>query len=136
YGPYDPGLVSAGAQPDWHMLFLEGSLRLMPGQTEFVIGGYTLSLNVLIPGSAVPGLLFTFFGAYPFIERYVTKYTRDHHILYRPRCVPTRTGLVVDVLSMFFVLLGAGANDILATHFQLNLNQITWACRILFFVLP
>src|SRR5699024_387610 len=35
-----------------------------------------------------------------------------------------------------FVLLGAGANDILATHFQLNLNQITWAFRILFFVLP
>ncbi len=136
YGPYDPGLVSAGAQPDWYMLFLEGSLRLMPGQTEFVIGGYTLSLNVLIPGAVVPGLLFTFFGAYPFIERYVTKDTGEHHILDRPRNVPTRTGLGVAVLSMFFVLLGAGANDILATHFHLNLNQITWAFRILFFVLP
>ena len=31
YGPYDPSPVSAGAQPDWYMLFLEGSLRLMPG---------------------------------------------------------------------------------------------------------
>ena len=31
YGPYDPSPVSAGAQPDWYMLFLEGALRLMPG---------------------------------------------------------------------------------------------------------
>src|SRR5699024_5228396 len=29
YGPYDPSIVSAGAQPDWYMLFLEGSLTLM-----------------------------------------------------------------------------------------------------------
>ena len=34
YGPYDPSPVSAGAQPDWYMLFLEGSLRLMPGFAE------------------------------------------------------------------------------------------------------
>src|SRR5699024_2288532 len=135
YGPYDPGLVSAGAQPDWYMLFLEGTLRLMPGW-EFVIGGYTLSLNVLIPGAIVPGVLITFFGAYPFIERYVTKDTGEHHILDRPRNVPTRTGLGVAVLAAFVVLLGAGANDLLATHFHLNLNQITWAFRVLFFVLP
>ena len=37
YGPYDPAPVSAGAQPDWYMLFLEGSLRLTPGQLEVVL---------------------------------------------------------------------------------------------------
>ena len=74
YGPYDPSPVSAGAQPDWYMLFLEGALRLMPGQgTEWVIGGFTLSLNVLIPAVVVPGLLFTLLALYPFVEAFVTE---------------------------------------------------------------
>lgn len=136
YGPYDPGLVAAGAQPDWYMLFLEGTLRLMPGQTEFVIGGYTLSLNILIPGAVIPGILITFFGAYPFIERFVTKDTGEHHVLDRPRNVPVRTALGVAVLTAFMVLLGAGANDLLATHFHLSLNGITLWFRVLFFVAP
>src|SRR5690625_5010352 len=135
YGPYDPGLVSAGAQPDWYMLFLEGTLRLMPGW-EFVIGGYTLSLNILVPGAIIPGVLITFFGAYPFIERFVTKDTGEHHILDRPRNVPTRTALGVAIITAFFVTLGAGANDLLATHFQLSLNGITLWFRVLFFVAP
>lgn len=136
YGPYDPGLVSAGAQPDWYMLFLEGTLRLMPGQTEWVIGGYTLSMNILVPGAIIPGLLITFFGAYPFIERYVTKDTGEHHILDRPRNVPVRTALGVAFLTAFLVTLGAGANDLLATHFHLSLNGITLWFRVLFFVAP
>ncbi|HLS73746.1 MAG TPA: cytochrome b, partial [Actinomycetaceae bacterium] len=58
HGPYDPSPVGAGAQPDWYMLFLEGGLRLMPGW-EFVVAGFTVSLNILIPGVVVPGILFT-----------------------------------------------------------------------------
>ncbi|MFV0254000.1 MAG: cytochrome b [Beutenbergiaceae bacterium] len=136
YGPFDPALVSAGAQPDWYMLFLEGSLRLMPGQPEFVIFGWTLSLNVLIPAVVVPGALFTFLGAYPFIEGAVTKDTGEHHVLDRPRNAPTRTALGVAMLSVFFVLLVAGSNDLVATHFGLSLNAITWVLRVLFFALP
>lgn len=136
YGPFDPALVSAGAQPDWYMLFLEGSLRLMPGQPEFVILGWTLSLNVLIPAVVIPGLLFTFLGAYPFIEAAVTKDTGEHHVLDRPRNAATRTSLGAAFLSVFIVLLVAGANDLVATHFGLSLNAITWVLRVLFFVLP
>jgi ubiquinol-cytochrome c reductase cytochrome b subunit len=136
YGPFDPALVSAGAQPDWYMLFLEGSLRLMPGQTEFVIAGYTLSLNVLIPALVVPGLLFTFLAAYPFIEAAVTKDMGEHHVLDRPRNVPTRTALGAALLSVFFVLLVAGSNDLVATHFGLSLNAITWVLRFAFFLVP
>ncbi|MGO1316016.1 MAG: cytochrome bc1 complex cytochrome b subunit [Cellulomonadaceae bacterium] len=136
YGPYDPSPVSAGAQPDWYMLFLEGSLRLMPGQTEYVIGGYTLSLNVLIPAVVVPGLLFTFIAAYPFLEAAVTKDKREHHVLDRPRNVPVRTGLGVALLTAFFILILAGSNDLIATHFMLSINQITWAFRVLLFLGP
>ena len=135
YGPYDPSIVGAGAQPDWYMLFLEGSLRLMPGW-EFVIGGYTLSLNILVPGVVIPGVLFTFLALYPFIEQSVTKDSGEHHLLDRPRNVATRTALGAGFLSIWFVLIGAGSNDLISTHFNVSLNLITWIFRILFFVLP
>jgi ubiquinol-cytochrome c reductase cytochrome b subunit len=137
YGPFDPSPVSAGAQPDWYMLFLEGSLRLMPGQAEFVTwGDYTVPLNVLIPAVVVPGLLFTFLFVYPFLEAAVTKDKREHHVLDRPRNVPVRTGLGVAFHTAFIILALAGSNDLIATHFHMSINTITWAFRILFFVGP
>ncbi|WP_182111340.1 MULTISPECIES: ubiquinol-cytochrome c reductase cytochrome b subunit [unclassified Actinotalea] len=137
YGPYDPSPVAAGAQPDWYMLFLEGALRLMPGQgTEWVIGGYTLSLNVLVPAVVVPGVLFTLLAAYPFIEAWATGDKREHHVLDRPRNAPVRTAVGVAILMAFFILILAGSNDIIATHFGMSINDITWAFRILFFVAP
>ncbi len=136
YGPYDPSPVSAGAQPDWYMLFLEGALRLMPGQTEYMIGPYTLSLNVLIPAMVVPGILFTLLGAYPFIEAFATGDKREHHVLDRPRNRPFRTAFGVSLLTAFFILVLAGANDLIATHFDLSINDITWTFRVLLFVAP
>ncbi|HEY9267758.1 MAG TPA: cytochrome bc complex cytochrome b subunit [Mycobacterium sp.] len=137
YGPFDPSPVSAGAQPDWYMLFLEGSLRLMPGQgTEWVIFGYTLPLNVLIPAVVIPGILFTFLIVYPFLEARVTGDDREHHVLDRPRNKPARTGLGVAFLTAFIILALAGSNDLIATHFGLSINSITWVFRILLFVGP
>jgi ubiquinol-cytochrome c reductase cytochrome b subunit len=136
YGPYDPSPISAGAQPDWYMLFLEGSLRLMPGFTEVVIGGYTLSLNVIIPAMVVPGILFTLLAAYPFIEAFATGDKREHHVLDRPRNHPFRTAFGVSILTAFFILVLAGSNDLIATHFHMSLNDITWAFRVLIFLGP
>lgn len=136
YGSYDPAPISAGAQPDWYMLFLEGSLRLMPGQAEVVIGGYTLPLNVLIPGLVVPLLLLGPLAVYPFVEAYATGDKREHHLLDRPRNAPFRTAYGMSILAAFFVLVLAGSNDIIATHFHLSLNDITWTLRFAFFIVP
>ncbi|MEU4362087.1 cytochrome bc complex cytochrome b subunit [Promicromonospora sp. NPDC023987] len=137
YGPYDPSPVSAGAQPDWYMLFLEGSLRLMPGAgTEWVIAGYTLPLNVLVPAVVIPGILFTFLIVYPFLEARVTNDDKEHHVLDRPRNKPVRTALGVAFLAAFIILALAGSNDLIATHFALSINAITWVFRVLFFVGP
>jgi ubiquinol-cytochrome c reductase cytochrome b subunit len=136
YGPYDPSPVSAGAQPDWYMLFLEGALRLMPGQTEIVLGQYTLSLNILIPAVVVPGVLFTALALYPFIESLATGDKREHHVLDRPRNAPFRTAFGVSLLTAFFILVLAGSNDLIATHFHLSINDITWVFRVLLFVGP
>ncbi|MGO1402933.1 MAG: cytochrome bc1 complex cytochrome b subunit [Flaviflexus sp.] len=135
YGGYDPSPVSAGAQPDWYMLFLEGALRLMPGW-EFEWLGFTFSMSILIPGVVIPGILFTALAAYPFIEAYATGDKREHHILDRPRNVPVRTAIGCIIIVEFFILVIAGSNDILATHFELSLNGITWALRIAFLIAP
>jgi ubiquinol-cytochrome c reductase cytochrome b subunit len=136
YGPFDPSPVSAGAQPDWYMLFLEGALRLMPGQAEVVIWGFTLSLNVIIPAMVVPGILFTLLALYPFIESAATGDKREHHLLDRPRNAPFRTSFGVGLLAAFVVLILAGSNDIIATQFHLSINDITQVFRVLIFVAP
>jgi ubiquinol-cytochrome c reductase cytochrome b subunit len=136
YGPYDPSPVTAGAQPDWYMGFTEGALRLMPGFPEIHAFGYTLSLNVFIPGVLLLGALFTIAGAYPFIEAWVTKDKREHHLLDRPRNAPTRTALGVMAISFYLVLFLAGGNDLIATHFHLSINDITNTFQILLFVAP
>lgn len=136
YGPFDPSIVGAGAQPDWYMLFLEGGLRLMPGQAEFVIGQYTVSANILVPGVVIPGLLFTVLALWPFIEAFATGDKREHHVLDRPRNAPFRTAFGVAFLTAFMVLLLAGSNDLIATHFHLSINDITWVLRFMLFIAP
>jgi ubiquinol-cytochrome c reductase cytochrome b subunit len=117
------------------MLFLEGGLRLMPGW-EFVIGQYTVSMNILVPGVVIPGLLFTVLALWPFIEAFATGDTREHHVLDRPRNAPFRTAFGVAFLTAFMILVLAGSNDLIATHFHLSINDITWTFRVLFFVAP
>ncbi|MCI9887832.1 ubiquinol-cytochrome c reductase cytochrome b subunit [Micrococcales bacterium 31B] len=136
YGPYDPSPIGAGSQPDWYMLFLEGTLRLMPGFAEYQIGGFTLSLNVLVPALVAPAILFIFLMAWPFIEAWVTGDRGEHHLLDRPRNAPTRTGLGVAWVVAYFIMCLAGSNDIIATHFHLSINDITNVFRGLIFIGP
>ena len=136
FGPYDPSPVSAGAQPDWYMLFLEGGLRLVPGWTEFELGGFTWSFNILIPGVIIPGILFTALALYPFIESWATGDKREHHVLERPRNAPVRTGIGVALIVSFLVLALAGSNDVIATHFHLSINDITKFFRVFIILGP
>src|SRR5690606_8284666 len=137
YGPYDPSPVSAGTQPDRYILFVDGALRLMPGPGwEWVIGGYTLSMNLLIPAVIVPGILFTLLFAWPFVEARVTGDHGEHHVLDRPRHRPVRTAAGVAIFTAFLVCALAATNDLIATHFSLSIFAITWVLRVLLFVGP
>jgi ubiquinol-cytochrome c reductase cytochrome b subunit len=135
YGPYDPSPVSAGTQPDWYILFIDGGLRLMPGlEPQFL--GYTLSLNVLVPALVLPLVFVLALVAYPFIEAWVTGDRREHHLADRPRNAPTRTGLGVMSIVAYLVLTLAAANDIIATHFGLSINDLTQLFRVGLFLFP
>src|SRR5690242_11727797 len=57
FGPYKGEVVSAAAQPDWYMWFVDGGLRLWPAW-EIRAYGYTLPV-VFIPATLIPGLMVT-----------------------------------------------------------------------------
>ncbi|WTO37738.1 cytochrome bc complex cytochrome b subunit [Streptomyces achromogenes] len=133
-GPYRPDEVSTGAQPDWYMGMAEGLIRAMPGW-EINFWGHTLVLGVFIP-LVVFGLMLMAIAVYPFVEAWITGDRREHHILDRPRNAATRTAFGVAWLTLYFVMLIGGGNDIVATHFHLSINAVTWFVRISYFVGP
>jgi ubiquinol-cytochrome c reductase cytochrome b subunit len=136
YGSYDPSPVTAGSQPDWYMGWLDGAVRLTPGFFEVTLLGFTLSLNILIPALIIPGLITMPMILYPWIEQWVTGDRREHHLLDRPRNVPTRTGFGVMAITFYLLLLISGGNDIIAAQLHLSINDITNVLRLLVFVLP
>jgi ubiquinol-cytochrome c reductase cytochrome b subunit len=135
YGPYNPAEVTAGSQPDWYMGWLEGAVRLMPG-FESTWWGVTFSWNLIIPALLIPPLFVTIVAAYPFIEQWITGDKREHHVLDRPRNQPTRTGVGAAFITFYAVLWLAGGNDVIATHFAVELNQVTYVLRALVIIGP
>lgn len=145
YGPYDPSPVSAGTQPDWYIGFVDGALRLMPGYLgnfsfEWIIpfpwGDNTLVLSVLLPALVPAGVLFMVMFAWPWIERWVTKDNREHHLLDRPRNAPFRTAMGAAGVVFYCVMWAAASSDLIATHFHVALNDVTYWLRALFFLGP
>jgi len=135
YGPYNPAEVTAGSQPDIYMGWVEGAVRIMPAwESEFL--GLTWSWNIFIPGVVMLTSLFVVLALYPFIEQWVTKDRREHHLLERPRNAPVRTAFGVAGITFYGLMLIAGGNDIIALVFQLDIYAITWFMRIAVFVGP
>ena len=135
YGPYTPSEITAGSQPDWYILFLEGALRIFPNWETNVLG-YTFSWNVLIPAVVLPGIMFTVMALYPWIERWATGDGSEHNLLDRPRNAPVRTALGAMALSFYVLLVIGGSNDIIASNFEVSLNAVTRVLQVLVFVVP
>ncbi|MEV8354397.1 cytochrome bc complex cytochrome b subunit [Streptomyces niveus] len=134
YGPYHPDQVGAGAQPDWYMGVADGFLRVMPGW-EINAWGHTLALDNFLPLLVGVGF-FLALGLYPVLEAWVTGDHQEHHVLDRPRNRPVRTALGAAWLSVYAVGMVAWANDLIATHFHVSVNAVTWAVRVAVFVAP
>ncbi|MEO8889066.1 MAG: cytochrome b, partial [Jatrophihabitantaceae bacterium] len=122
------------SQPDWYMMFLDGSTRLVPSW-EIRLWGYDLP-PLFWPTVVLPGIMFTLAGIYPFLEAKMTRDTRSHNLLQRPRDVPVRTSLGAMAITFYLVLFLSGGNDIIAKAFDISLNAMTWGGRIFLLVLP
>ena len=135
WGPYNPAQVSSASQPDWYVMFLDGSTRLFPAWDINLPGNYQIPA-LFWPTVVLPGILFTLLALYPMIERKLTRDTASHHLLQRPRDVPVRTSLGAMALTFYVVLLISGGNDVIAEKFDISLNAMTWAGRIGLVILP
>ena len=135
YGPYDPSPISAGTQPDWYIGFADGALRLIPHGWEFMLGPYTVSMNILIP-ILILVVFLVLVAAYPFIEAWVTGDKREHHMADRPRNAPTRTAIGAAGVTFYAVLWAAASSDLIATHFLVTIEAVITVLQILFFVAP
>ena len=135
YGPYDPSPVSAGTQPDWYIGWLDGALRLAPSNLDISVFGFMIPMGVMIP--LVVSLVFlALVGAYPFIEKWVTKDDREHHVLDRPRNAPTRTAIGAAGVTFYGVLWAGASTDLIAIFFQMSLNHVLVSMQILLLIGP
>jgi ubiquinol-cytochrome c reductase cytochrome b subunit len=134
FGPYKPAVVAAASQPDWYVMFLDGSTRLFP-PWEIDIFGYTIPA-MFWPTLVLPGILTVLPMIYPFLEARKLKDKQMHHLLQRPRDVPARTALGSMAITFYLVLAISGANDVIAEKFDISLNAMTWAGRIGILLLP
>ncbi|MBE9373151.1 cytochrome bc complex cytochrome b subunit [Saccharopolyspora sp. HNM0983] len=133
-GPYIASQVSAASQPDWYMIWTDGSSRLWPAW-EVYLGPFTIPA-VFFPTVLFMGMIFTVAAMYPMIERKLSKDDAHHNLLQRPRDVPVRTSLGVMAITFFMILMISGVNDIVAFQFDISLNAMTWGGRIGLLLLP
>jgi ubiquinol-cytochrome c reductase cytochrome b subunit len=134
YGPFDPTTVSAPAQPDWYVGWLDGALRIFP-PIEFTVLGITIP-SPFIPGVVLPGIAFAVFTLWPFIEARISGDRREHHLLDRPRDAPVRTSVGVAAVVLFVLLTVAGGNDVLAVIFDVPVEGLTHALQGAVILLP
>ena len=132
-GPYNPAQVSAGSQPDIYMLWTDGAARVMPAW-ELYIGRYTIPAIFWVAIMLL--VLVVLLVTYPFIEQKLTGDDLHHNLLQRPRDVPVRTSLGMMAISFYFLLTISGMNDLIAYHFQISLNAMTWVGRIGLVIVP
>ena len=144
YGPYDPSPVQAGTQPDWYIGWFDGALRLMPG----VLGDFSFKWDIPLPWgvNSIPlavllpmipiGLLMVGMIVWPWIERWITRDDREHHLLDRPRNAPFRTAAGVAGVIFYCVMWAAASSDLIATHFHMSLNDVLYILRFLYFAGP
>jgi ubiquinol-cytochrome c reductase cytochrome b subunit len=134
FGPYKAGVVSSASQPDWYVMFLDGSARLMP-PWDIHLGPYTIPA-IFWPTVVLPGILSIVPMLYPFIEARRLKDKGIHNLLQRPRDVPARTALGAMAIAFYCVLLISGGNDVVAYKLNISLNAMTWIGRIGILVAP
>ncbi|MFG2051906.1 cytochrome b N-terminal domain-containing protein [Micromonospora sp. NPDC048935] len=137
FGPYEAWVVSAASQPDWYVMFLDGSTRLMPAwEINIPIGdGYVIP-PLFWPTVVLPGIMVGLSTMYPFLEARHLKDRKSHNLLQRPRDVPARTAVGAMAVAFYIVLTLSGGNDVIADKFQISLNAMTWAGRIGLLVVP
>jgi ubiquinol-cytochrome c reductase cytochrome b subunit len=134
WGPFSPAAVTAPAQPDWYVGWVEGALRVFP-PVEFRLFGYLVPAPFL-PGVALPGLTFLVLYLWPWLDRRLTGDRGRYQLLDRPRDHPGRVAVGAWALSFYALLLAAGADDVAARVWHVPVLTVMRTLRVLVLVVP
>jgi ubiquinol-cytochrome c reductase cytochrome b subunit len=135
WGPYEVGLSTNGAQPDWYLGWLIGALRLVPG-FDVTVGDFTLVPNPFWGGALFPLVVFFVLAIYPWAERRLTRDQRFHNLLDRPREAPNRTAFGAAFFTWVFLVFFAGSADRVYVFLSLDYTAQIWVYRIVVWLLP
>jgi len=129
YGPFHPWVGTNGAQPDWYLGWLIGSLRLIP-PLEIHLFGYTLLPNPFFGGILFPTVIFIVLYGWPALERRVTGDHARHDLIDRPRDNPTRTAIGAAFFSWVAIIFVAGSADRILVSVGIPYSSQLWFFRI------
>ena len=135
WGPYQVGLSTNGAQPDWYLGWLIGALRLVPG-FDVVIDRRTLIPSPFWGGVLFPGIIFTALFLWPVLERRLSGDRARHNLLQRPREEPVAAAIGTAILSFVFLVFMAGSADRVDVLFGLDYSTQIAVYRIAIWVIP
>jgi quinol---cytochrome-c reductase cytochrome b subunit len=135
WGPYETGLSTNGAQPDWYLGWLIGGLRLMPG-FDVHLFGYTIVPSPFWAGALFPLAVFGFLFAWPSLERRFTGDGRFHNLLDRPRDAPLRTAIGAAFFAWVAIIFFAGSADRVFLEVGFPYQWQVWIYRAAVFAAP
>jgi ubiquinol-cytochrome c reductase cytochrome b subunit len=135
WGPYEVGMSTNGAQPDWYLGWLIGGMRLVP-HFDVTIGDYTIVPNPFWGGALFPLVVLVVLAAWPWAERRLSGDHRLHNLLDRPRDAPLRTGLGAGFLSWVFLVFISGSADRMTVLFGLPYEKLLKAFTVAVLVAP
>jgi len=101
FGPPQP--VTPEVKPDWYLMWVYGTLKMIPGDLSFHLLGTTIGSEA-IGAMIIPGLLAAVILLVPWIDRVPGSARYAEH----PLRSPTRLGSGLAMLALFFVLSLAG----------------------------
>ena len=134
YGPYQASTITAPAQPDWYMMWIEGALRIFP-PVEIGAFGYTAP-SQFFPAVLMPVLTFAVLFAWPFIEGRVTRDRREHELAQRPRDRAGANAIGIAAATFYGVLTLAANNHLIARYLDIPILDVTMGLRIMAVTLP
>ncbi len=135
WGPFEVAQGTNGAQPDWYLGWLIGSLRLVPG-FDVTIADYNLIPNPFWGGALFPIIVMAVLGAWPWLERRFGGDSHSHNILDRPRDVPVRTAFGVAFFTWVALIFIAGSADRATVFFGLDYEAQVIFFRVAVIVIP
>jgi ubiquinol-cytochrome c reductase cytochrome b subunit len=134
YGPYEPGAVMAGAQPDWYLGWVEGAMRLFPGINLWL--GHWLVPAIFFPAVLMPTLVFGGLYLYPFVEKLFSSDKGDQNVLRLPYQQPFNTAIGAGIFVFMLILLVAGGDDVIAVAMGSSVVELRAILRVLVLIVP